>query len=483
MPEALPRPCSPTVDGYLNSANDSWAFSADAFAATADQKYLNSPSLRFDASHLFDNGIPISIPPQLSYGSPSESFLGMPPTPMSRNTSRATQLAEPESLFRIESQESHFAIPFDHHQEQLEIMTGSVPFDYPLDPLPHLPKRPAEISSVELHRQEVEKGREHNSLKRLTSDFPKQPTNPAKSNKTNARGSPTKANRPYVRPKHPRVHCPECPADHKGFRGEHELNRHFDRKHAVHKKAWVVRDMSGAGLLSKCKACTSRRKYGVDYNATAHLKRQHFNPSKTPGIQMPENIRDWIEEVEGGQDERKRGAREKNSGGETPKEEEEDEEDSVDDDDEEEEGAEKDSRAAAQSFGTEAAQSTGSSVHTYLHKMQEHRQQQMLFREAGRLSAQALHEASSKSWLVEGSIAQYDRAEESGGSCHHTIRNSASHSFGTAAFQQETPFPLGSIYEFNQQLLRDNCLPDFLPVGIEDTTVSPTDIFWADGHS
>lgn len=33
----------------------------------------------------------------------------------------------------------------------------------------------------------------------------------------------------------------------------------------------------------------------MDYNATAHLKRQHFNQTKNPGIQVPGNLRDWVE--------------------------------------------------------------------------------------------------------------------------------------------------------------------------------------------
>ncbi|KAH8155072.1 uncharacterized protein LAJ45_00081 [Morchella importuna] len=88
----------------------------------------------------------------------------------------------------------------------------------------------------------------------------------------------------YVRPPHPRVFCNKCAAHPEGFRGDHELRRHTDREHALTRKMYVINDISkGKTLLAKCKACQSGKKYGVDYNAAAHLRRQHFKPKVRGG--------------------------------------------------------------------------------------------------------------------------------------------------------------------------------------------------------
>ncbi|KAF8247831.1 hypothetical protein K440DRAFT_661151 [Wilcoxina mikolae CBS 423.85] len=101
----------------------------------------------------------------------------------------------------------------------------------------------------------------------------------------------------YVRPKLPRVMCPMCPLSTIGYRGEHEYRRHFNRIH-LNSTIWVVRDRSGTGLLSKCRACSSEKQYQSDYSAVVHLRRQHFNHAKNPGLRIPDNIRNWVEKVE-----------------------------------------------------------------------------------------------------------------------------------------------------------------------------------------
>lgn len=108
-----------------------------------------------------------------------------------------------------------------------------------------------------------------------------------------------------------RLYCSKCSDHNDGFRGEHELRRHNDAKHAPRVKRWVCSEPRSHHApdapqptvpLSKCKACVKNKRYGAYYNAAAHLRRAHFNAhrgGKASGDWPPMTVlRDWMREVQ-----------------------------------------------------------------------------------------------------------------------------------------------------------------------------------------
>lgn len=113
----------------------------------------------------------------------------------------------------------------------------------------------------------------------------------------------------YQRPPLRRVYCTKCNEYPEGFRGEHELRRHTESKHASLVKRWICIEPDHPSPstprpvvpLSKCKACVTQKRYGAYYNAAAHLRRAHFNPNrggKASGDWPPMTaLKDWMKEV------------------------------------------------------------------------------------------------------------------------------------------------------------------------------------------
>jgi hypothetical protein len=358
-----------------------------------------------------------------AYGSSYESVTGLggsrysmaTPETMSRNPSGRSELATGIGIMGLESSRDTARVSYDERELSLVDCFDSSFEDTTPPEFNNNHKRvpidtAEELHAVEfkqqqdLHEERVKRGVDK-SVNPIKS--PKRPMEnwPPPENWSSPKNFSTSNPKPrYVRPKHPRVMCEHCPKS-KGFRGDHEYRRHYDRVHAEKKTGWVVRDRSGSSILSKCRACSVNKAYGVDYNAVAHLRRQHFNRDKDPSVQPPENIRDWIERVELEKSESGRGRKKTTKAAKDKKTDEEDEED-MEMEDSEEEGESEDEKDGRKPSNDEPTKQKNTAQPTARHYDEERQRNKHLAQD---ISIKAFTDAINH-FIPEAQAATYSKA-------------------------------------------------------------------------
>lgn len=92
----------------------------------------------------------------------------------------------------------------------------------------------------------------------------------------------------------PRALCPYCSLHKDGLRDEYALGKHIERFHKATRKVWICQDISiDKRFFTKCKSCSSSKRYSSKNNAGKHLRKAHFN-AETSG----ETLQRWMRETE-----------------------------------------------------------------------------------------------------------------------------------------------------------------------------------------
>ena len=92
----------------------------------------------------------------------------------------------------------------------------------------------------------------------------------------------------------PRAPCPYCSLHVDGLRDEYALGKHIERFHTATRKVWICKDISfDSKFFTKCKSCSSSKRYRSKNDAGKHLRKAHFNAETSA-----ETLQRWMRETE-----------------------------------------------------------------------------------------------------------------------------------------------------------------------------------------